>query len=186
MNLSEARKAAYEVIDLIGHTCEQIEIVGSVRRGKPEPKDIEVLVAPKFSADQFGLFDDGPTETVNQQLALVKSLLANGTFEHRPDKNGVNCCGAGMQRLRYRGVALDIFGVIAPSQWGVVKAIRTGPADFTRAFVTQRCEGGRILQTGMRIQDGGLYDRGVLIPTPTEKDFFEAIGTSWVNPEDRI
>lgn len=182
--LAIARQYAEEAYGLICASCVRIDIAGSIRRKKADCGDIEIVCAPKFEDAGLSLFGEA-TGVTNLQLARVQHLISEGTFDHRPDKNGVNCCGAGCQRLRYKGFALDIFPVIPPSQYGMILLIRTGSGDFNKRFVLQKAAGGQILQTGMRIEGGALLSFGKMIETPEEADVFKAVGLDWIAPEDR-
>jgi len=178
-------KLANEVVALLETSCERLEVAGSIRRQKETVGDVEIVCIPRFSTgDPQGLFGDY-AEDVNRQLERVQHLLADGTFEHRLDKNGHKCCGEGCQRLLYKGFALDIFPCVGTSQYGVIKLIRTGSGDFNKRFVLQWSQGGTILNVGLQIKDGGLYDRGVLIPTPEEIDVFNAVGLAYLEPQER-
>jgi DNA polymerase/3'-5' exonuclease PolX len=60
MELSRAREIAKRVLVLLRPFCERAEIAGSIRRGKPEVGDIEIVVIPKDEGFEFhvpGLFD---------------------------------------------------------------------------------------------------------------------------------
>lgn len=183
--LAEAEILAGEVIRLFGSTCYYQEVLGSIRRNKHMVGDIEIGCIPKFSdGEPVGLFGE-PGPPVNRQFERVAQLLAEGDFEHRLDVNGHKSCGERFQRIQYKGVALDVFCCLPPAQWGVIKLIRTGSGDFNKRFVLQWSQGGKILAPGMQIRDGGLYDRGVLVPTPEEIDVFKAVGLAYLEPWER-
>ncbi len=38
---------------------------------------------------------------------------------------------------------------------------------------------------GYRLNQHGLYEDGVRVPTPTEEDIFKVIGLEWIPPEKR-
>ena len=87
-----------------------------------------------------------------------------------------------------------MFLVLPPAQWGVIFAIRTGPAKFSQWLVTPRRHGGA-LPSYCRVRDGGVYKAGAkvqgpgardgLILMPEEKDFFDLLGLDWIEPEAR-
>ena len=182
---AEGLALANNVISLLQESCTHIEVLGSIRRKKQTVGDIEIGCIPKFiPGEPINLFGDlGPD--INLQFQRVQELIAQGTFQHRPDVNGHPACGTRFQRLLYRGFALDIFACLPPAQWGVIKIIRTGSGDFNKRFVLQRTQGGKILEAGMQIRDGGLYDRGTLIETPEEVDVFNAVGLAYLEPWER-
>lgn len=182
--LAEAKILADEVIQLLEASCHRIEIAGSIRRQKPEVGDVEIICIPKIEPGSLDLFGE-PSGQVSRQYDLVCDLKAQVIFEDRTDKNGVPSCGWKAQRLRYKGFAVDIFPVIAPAQYGVVKLIRTGPSDFSHRFVTPWAQGGEVLRAGLLIREGALYDLGVLVETPEEEDLFRAVGRSFIPARDR-
>jgi DNA polymerase/3'-5' exonuclease PolX len=182
--LSLALCWAEESKRLMDGTCLRIEIAGSIRRGKPDVGDIELVCVPKIMPSGEDLWGN-PTSRTNLQLERVRGLVREGIFQYRLDKNGHNCCGAGNQRLFYKDFALDIFGVIAPSTWGVTFLIRTGPSEFNKKFVLQRVQGGEILQTGQSVRNGQLWDCRKALDTPEEIDVFRAVGLPWTPPGER-
>jgi len=43
----DVRKIAEDVVNSIRHICERVKIAGSIRRGKQNPKDIDIVLIPK-------------------------------------------------------------------------------------------------------------------------------------------
>jgi DNA polymerase/3'-5' exonuclease PolX len=181
--LAEARESAGEVIDLLAPWCERIEIAGSIRRGRPDIGDIEIVCRPilQESLDLFGAI---VVERRNMLDEWVAELLADGVFGHRPDKNGHNAVGERYKRLTYDGIPLDLFSVLEPAQWGVIFAIRTGSSGFSHRLVTPISQGGWMPPT-MNVKDGALWKNGNPIPVPEEVDLFAALGRDFVDPKDR-
>jgi len=83
-----------------------------------------------------------------------------------------------------RWLAVDLFSVLPPAQWGVIMMIRTGPAEFSRRLVTPRGSGG-LLPDGLRVRDGAIWDGEHAIATPEEDDVWRVLGLAPVAPEDR-
>jgi len=202
---TRAEAIAADITALLWPFVEQIEIAGSIRRRKPVVSDIELVCIPRIERTATDLFGNAFVETDFLHSACER-YTANGTFAHRLDKNGRRSFGERYKRLLHveSGIALDLFSVKAPAQWGVVFAIRTGSAEFTQRFVTSQLIGGA-LPACMLVRDGCLYCHVngadlpvdsearrkypagwlVEIPTPTEREFFDAIGMDWVEPEAR-
>ena len=82
------------------------------------------------------------------------------------------------------GINLDLFIVIPPAQWGVIFTIRTGPADYSRKFVTSKQFGG-MLPSNMKIKDGAIWCNGKAMFTPEETDVYKLIGAPYVEPGRR-
>lgn len=186
--LTEAEILAAEVVGLLTPFCERIKVLGSIRRRKPMVGDVELGLIPLVDKipDPADLFGEASI-WVNRELDEVNRLCepAIGVFSDRLDVNGHRCRGEGVQRLFYKGFALDLFTTRDPKAWGVLELIRTGSKEFNQRVVTQKVQGGTVLPMGMRFEGGRLWDRGRPIPTPTEKDVFDAIGLEYVRPENR-
>jgi len=83
------------------------------------------------------------------------------------------------------GINLDLFLVLQPAQqWGVLFAIRTGPADFSKWLVTPRKDGGA-LPSYCCVQDGVVRNGDTIMPMPEESDFFDFLGLGWIEPGQR-
>jgi len=200
--MSDIAQLADELKTILKPACERIELAGSIRRSKPDPKDIEICAIPRFIAQsQAGLFgDEMPLGAVNQLDDLVE-MLANGEgdweFDPVTRRNGHK-----YKRLRHREtlIACDLF-ITDARRWGAILAIRTGPADFSKALV------GLALLRGMFVDEGLLHQhhrqykmkngervplpcsRGdacsLIVPTREEKDFFQTLGVAWLEPAKR-
>ena len=195
MMLAAMRAVAENLLEAWTPACERIEVAGSVRRRKADPHDLELVAIPRLEVltAKKDMFED--TQVAMAESNLLDELLgewkAGGRLRDRPDKNGRGAWGPKFKRaLTADGVAVDIFscGPGLGSQWGVIFAIRTGPADFSHAIVTSRLEGG-FMPVGMQVKDGALWINGdggrALIETPEEEDFFEAINLPCWPPEER-
>lgn len=188
--LSFAQRCAEELVALFKRgDLSKIEIAGSVRRGKSEVKDIEIVAEPFVRTDLFG----NPLDEITGLDIEVGRLLKTGVLSKRMNKNGnPQAFGPKYKALYYHPprspsvaeidpVPLDLFIVRAPAQWGAVFAIRTGPGDYSKMLVT-RCQ-----DNGLRCEEGRLVykDTGQTFKTPTEEDFIRACGVPWVEPKDR-
>jgi len=175
--LATARLLAEEVIGVLEGTATRIEIAGSIRRQAMSVGDIELVVVPDFEQVPCGLF--GETRPVDRHFQRVQELLEQGFLTHRLDVNGRPACGPRYQRLSYEGLGLDLFCVQPPAQFGLIKALRTGPAEFSKALVTKKFAGG-LLPYGMQVEDGRILDRGHPIDTPEEEDVFRVLGLNYI------
>jgi DNA polymerase/3'-5' exonuclease PolX len=161
---------------ILAPACDRIEIAGSIRRGARLVKDIELVAIPRLLVtDLFGEFM--PHER-NELDVAVDGLLEDGRLESREPRR----MGGRYKALRapQSGIGVDLFVVVPPAQWGAIKAIRTGGAEFSKFLVTEA------LKRGRRVQGGHVVDEhGKTIDTPHERDFFTACGVAWVEPEAR-
>lgn len=166
----DAMAAAGGVVDLLTPVVDRVEIAGSLRRGAPEVGDIEILAIPTAVPDLFGSLVRGPL--------LVDQVLAGRGFKFEAN-------GPLYKRFVVPGpcrVHCDLY-LTAPEQWGVMLAIRTGPAEFSKRLVTIRQKGG-LLPSYLQVKDGRVWSTGP-IPTPEESDFFKLLGIAWIPPDRR-
>lgn len=175
MDIKQAYKLADRAGAIISPLCERVEIAGSIRRGKLDVHDIDIVVVPKLIPveDLFG------AKTVTLSALDDASELLNSIG--RIAKNG----------QRYKqihlpdDINLELWIVLSPAQWGVIYTLRTGPADFGHWLVTPRQKGGA-LPSFLAIKDGAVYNGAKLLPTPEERDFFQVLNMEWVEPGQRM
>lgn len=169
---SEAMPAAQKIVDLLFTLCERIEIAGSLRRGKTDVGDIEIVCIPKL-VTWVNLLG----EEVNRREPddLTARMIVN---DYHPTKNGDH-----FKQFDIGLCNLDLF-ITTPECWGVIFTIRTGSADFSHRLVTTRQQGG-LLPSNMRVKDGRLWLGDVQLDTPEEGDFFRYCGLKWIDPKDR-
>jgi DNA polymerase/3'-5' exonuclease PolX len=182
MDLWTAREIAGELVRQLEPGCERIGVAGSIRRGKAQVKDIELVASPRLGLNLFEEPDEEAPTKLDEALAEAMRL-----DQLRP---------AGKMGKRYKqfwvsfyvgaeAIKLDLFVVRPPAQWGVIYAIRTGPAGFSRWAVTRRSQGGG-LPDHLTVQDGAVWDGERLVPMPEEDDFLKVIGMRGVAPMKRV
>lgn len=184
--LVRAELLAERIRDVLTPACERIVIAGSIRRREPTVKDVELVAIPRLRAGLFGPEPTAPTELD----VLVDELIAAGRLEPRPTKAGVTRRGRRYQALRATatGIGVDLFIVRPPASWGATLAIRTGPAEYSRRLVSECrehglvCDGARLRRV---VRDGVVLAVPEDVETPEERDFIEACGLPWSEPEDR-
>jgi DNA polymerase/3'-5' exonuclease PolX len=193
--LDEARVLADEVVDLLETATERIAVAGSIRRGRPDVGDVEIVAIPAVTlvVEQTDMFTSRlvPVDWLDQKCRILRD---EGVFADRLDKNGHASFGAKYKRLTYKGVPLDLFAT-QPDQWGVILLLRTGPAEFNQQLVLKRSQGGWLTR-GFFFRDGRLWklpppydaslvDQAVAVPTHEEQDVFRALGYRYLRPEER-
>lgn len=180
MEYKRALKIAEHYVDLFAPHCERIQIAGSIRRKKPQVKDIEIVAEPRIvvQKDMFGYV----VAEVTALDPVFASLQENG--EGLFIKNGnrykqIQLMGPGMS-----GIKLDLFLVLPPAQWGVILMIRTGPAEFSRRIVSQKFKGG-LLPDHLWVEEGMVQDGTSYYTMPEEEDYFRVLGIAPTPPELR-
>ena len=195
MKNEEAAEIGYGLLEWLAPYCRRAEIAGSVRRGKPEVKDLEIVAIPVVEMRQeLGLFGPvgQPVEVSLLEEALARSLPPGW---QPGGKNGRKY----KRFVHFRTwLACDLFLATAES-WGGALAVRTGPAEFSTALMV------RARRIGMQVS-GGYYlhrhparvgpdgeaipcEKGehcvMIVPCYEEIEFFEALGVEWKEPEER-
>jgi len=159
----EALKIAYEILALIKPHCYRAEIAGSIRRQKPEVKDIEIVAIPK--PYQSGLFEDGMASVVNQWTKV------KGEMEYEQCRY--------TQRILPSGIKLDLF-FAKETNWGLIFAIRTGSSEYSHKVLANAW-----VARGYHSIGGELTQRGKTYEVREEKDLFERLSIPYLEPQYR-
>ncbi len=154
------------ILKLLDPVCERMEIAGSLRRGKPEVGDIEIVCIPKATEDLFG------NQSVN--ASGIEAVLHN----HKLIKNGEHFKQIDLGKLK-----CDLF-ITTKECWGVIFMIRTGSADFSHKMVTPARYGG-LMPSCFNVKDGRLWNGDVPLLTPEETDVFRIYEMEFIPPEER-
>lgn len=160
MKHAEAYKIATRIKAELAPHCERIEIAGSIRRNKPEVKDIEIVAIPK--PYEIGLFESGIASVVNNWQKVKGELPCKYTQRILPD-----------------GIKLDLF-FATPENWGLIYAIRTGSAEYSHQVLATGW-----VKKGYKSIDGQLISNGYPVIVREEEDLFRLIGLPFIEPEKR-
>lgn len=160
--------------------CDRLVIAGSIRRGRAEVGDIEIICRPRFS---------GAINTLAERLEEMRRSWIITPRRKRNDH--LMAWGERYRAVTFQEFPVDIFIVLPDRQWGPDYVLRTGPADANMALVTPvgkyageaRIPG--VLLHGIAWRDGQLWRGNVLLDTPEEKDVFRECGLPWVPPPMR-
>lgn len=181
MDLGEATELASELIEHLRPGCERIEAAGSLRRLSPWVGDLELVAIPRRRAGLFGAGQgDSLLDDALRQLTRLGFLIPGRSNGPRYKQY--------LLADRAPSFQLDLF-IVTAATWGVQLALRTGPADFSRAIVTTRSYGG-LLRDGHYVCEGRVRRSGhgieedLLLDTPEEADFL-ALAGGWLPPEQR-
>lgn len=188
MLFRDALIIAEEVKELLAPYCERIEIAGSIRRKKPEAKDIEIICIPK--PYETGLFQSGValiagqwkkikgefpcryTQRMLQGQTLLNAFMAVGRkVEGRSLK--------AMSILHGSPIKLDLF-LVRADQWGLQLAIRTGCAEYSHKVLATTWH-----NKGYHSEEGYLYYGAKQLEIREEKDLFDLLNLEYVEPERR-
>lgn len=173
MKLEYAKAIAEELVKQLAPHCERIQIAGSIRREKPEVKDIEIVAIPK--PYEIGLFESGIATVVNRwekvkgelpckytQRIITHSVLTGSNFN-------------------VAGIKLDLF-FATPKNWGLILAIRTGSADYSHQVLAMGwSRKGYISIEGTLFHKTSKWERQIT----EEWQLFQLIGIPMPEPKDR-
>lgn len=140
---------------------ERWEVAGSVRRGKPEVGDVDIVVIPKDGV----LFADDFNKRVGDMFGW-QVTKKKGEFP-KPKKSGL-----------VEGVQVDFF-VTTVEGWGAMLAFATGSA------VTNIKQRQKAKTLGLLLNEKGVWRDGVRIAGATEEDVYEALELDFIKPSER-
>jgi len=169
----EAEALAEACVNLLEPKCYEIKYAGSIRRMKPEVGDIEIVADPMPGVPDDQLFAlPAPNKSALDYFDYSKigKIVKNGPRYKKIELP--------------EGINLDLFIVLPPATFGVILAIRTGPADFSRLMVTHRSTGGW-LPDGYYCREGSIYHYTEKVAGIGERDLLDLTVGRWIDPEDR-
>jgi len=180
----QARDIAERLVEEIKPYAVRCEIGGSIRRGRDDVKDIEIIVIPNIEETTriCGLFSEPEPWTHNHLHTWATEGSGSGWVEWiKPGTDEIIPWTPRLDGKYWRGlinhngerIKLDMFLCDAET-WGYIFMLRTGSAQFNAALAR------RGLHHGVRysVEDlRGCYE---------ERDAFERLGIKWVEPESRF
>lgn len=137
--------------------CAHVEVVGSLRRQRPDVKDIDIVFVP-------GAW------SVERVVTMFRTF---GTPVHHGEQMGAI--------VLPQGVAAQLWPVEDPAVWGAALLHYTGPRDYN---IKLRIRANR---RGWQLSQHGLVDRstGRLIAGRTEEEVLAALDLPWLPPPVR-
>lgn len=204
MRHNTAMELAERLVEYFRPAATQIEVVGSVRRWKPDVHDIELLIAPDLTPLPRPRAEFGKPAPKYFKLMIDYLVAAMvGRNEALLQANGDRYKKLWMLECE---VQLDLFICFSPSEYGVSKVIRTGPKDFSQYCVTNREKGG-CLPNGYFVKHQVVWIESQIsrfdvpeeqedaaklltpdnhLSMPKEMDFLNFVGLGWVEPQERM
>jgi len=128
---AEAEAVAIALRGLLESACERLAIAGSLRRGKPEVGDVELVYVPRVAERVTDLL--GGTRRVDLAAVEVDRLLAAGLLRKRRNAAGHEAWGAKNKLAVHvpTGIPVDLFATCEESWWNYL-VCRTGPAALNK------------------------------------------------------
>ena len=174
---SFAREIADSFINDIKDTCEQIEIVGSLRRQKVAVNDIDIITIPRFIQEEDETLFGEPVQTnlLDRRLSQfcfkgMLSLESNGPKKKRFIKS-----------VDGENIPIDIF-IATKETWWTLLLIWTGSKNHNIMLARKAIE----LHMQLKADGSGLLSPGgSIIPIDSEEHIFKLLNLPYRIPEDR-
>lgn len=176
----KALSVANELLATLAPFCERIAIAGSLRRGKAEVGDIELLYIPRIESRQADFFSSAPANLAAEKIG---QLLSSQILTKRPSKTGVFTWGENNKLGIHvpSGVPVDLFQTTADNWW-VSLVIRTGSKDTNLALTT----GAQRQHARLNAYGSGVtWSDGTQTPATSERHVFELCGVPYLEPDQR-
>jgi DNA polymerase/3'-5' exonuclease PolX len=130
-------EVAEQVLALLAPACERIAVAGSLRRGKPDVGDVEVIYIPRVvrwpdPADMFAEME------VNLAEMLIVDGLGIGFLMKRLNAEGREAWGPKNKLARHvqTGMPVDLFAA-TEANWFNYLVCRKGPAESNGAIASE-------------------------------------------------
>jgi DNA polymerase (family X) len=173
--LATARRLAEKIAGELRPFCEQLEIAGSIRRGRPDCGDIDLVLLPSCRANVGRIVDRCARHATIHKRGeqYVVFTLANGFqldlwFAHSGEVTQPDL--------------LDPAVETAPGNFGVLLLARTGSAMFN-VWIAQVAKAA-----GLHFNPHRGIERtkgGRVIAATEEAEVFSALGLQFIPPEKR-
>jgi DNA polymerase/3'-5' exonuclease PolX len=198
MKLKHAKALADRIVEILTPYCSIINIAGSIRREKPEVKDVEIVAIVKRYFHQDGLFGDGKW-LIDPGFEVTIKKIAQTIIKGKPDGRYMQIR---LKEYNNSSMMLDLFLPDPPDYWRQF-AIRTGSASYTHEVIAAgwRKKGWCGSDQGLRLQKDCepvknalelqtgwkcINDQAELPPEwKSEEQFFEWIAVPWIDPRLR-
>jgi hypothetical protein len=163
----EARPVAEALLALIRPHLAWGEIAGSLRRGKAEVGDVEIVATALPSYLTF-------MDSLVQQGMITKALYGEKKMTR---------WGGKYRGLIFQNMKIEIF---LCDDWnrGYLLWLRTGPgnpADNANAYLVTKIKHG----APFHVKDGYVYQGDERLKIATEQDWFALCGLPYIEPKDR-
>lgn len=177
---AEALKAARHICLQLADVTSRLICAGSLRRGKEMVGDVEILYIPLFGEARDGLFD---TKKVNRADQILDQFLKEGILAKRLNKNGNETWGPSNKLAVYvpNGVPVDLFQASESNWWNYLVCRTGGKQNNINICQAAQRKGWQWHPTSR----GFTNERGYPVTVKSERDVFEFLGLSYLEPHQR-
>jgi len=169
MLLGKATRIACQLLDELNPYVDQIAIVGSIRRQKPEVHDIDIVAIPnEDKLMKAGYFDQ-------RQLVANPADSPRNLTTQFPLPNGLK-----ISTFKYHAVQVDIYWA-TPETWATLLLIRTGSKEHN----IRLCQLAQRHGLHLHASGDGLFRNGTRVSWESEEKLFASLGLQYIKPKDR-
>lgn len=175
-----AIEVASQIIREIKPVCEFefLKICGSLRRGKQQVGDIEIVFVSKVIEERDGLFDVRKYQAV---VPVIESLIKEGIIKKRLNVNGSETWGPENKYAVHcrTGVPIDFFATKKSYFWNYVVCRTGGEKTNIRIATAAKCRGLK-----WKPYHGGFLNRktGEMEFCYSEEEVFRRAGLNYLPP----
>jgi DNA polymerase (family 10) len=184
MKLQEAEDYAARVCRAIEPFCQRFEVVGSIRRRRPDVNDVDIVAVPRLKTAEGTPF--GSEGFAWAQIPKILGKRLNAAIVRKGDELICITLPDGTPENVDRG-PFSLFGKYqvdiyrsSEETWGVLLLIRTGSKDHNIKLCSRAKAMGLMLSAKQ-----GILKNGEVIASRTEEEIFATLGIPFVKPEDR-
>ena len=174
---------ARALVQALQPVCERLVVAGSLRRGRPDIGDVEILYIGR-SEDRPVPGDMFASRLADLAEIRIAELENSGVLSRRPNVNGGTAYGPKNKLMLHlpTGVPVDLFSA-TPANWFNYLVCRTGPAESNLAIATAaQARGWRWNPYGPGFSNLATGDRH---PVSSEAEVFEFVGLPHLEPKSR-
>lgn len=170
MKLLDATQVAVEIVSKLTPYCDKVEVAGSIRRGRANVHDIDIVAVPNEDKLLAGGFFGR------------QHLISTMAYPAEPRTNGTKIATfLHKGRTIEEDIAVDIYWA-TPETWGTLLLIRTGSKEHNiKLCMLARDKGWKLHASGEGLFDA--YDRR--IASSAEEGIFAALGLPFIPPGKR-
>lgn len=173
MKLAFGQACANRLAQWLGPLSERVMVAGSIRRGRPEVGDVDLVIQPKRVQlrNLLGAVDGYLNETA---VAIIE----------RTQKEGWRLVKAGDEIIQIQTagrvpVQVDFF-FATPATWASVVMCRTGSVEHNVWLCSQASRRGLHWKPNV-----GLMRGTEQLPTESEREIYERLGLTYLEPHER-
>lgn len=178
-----AWRVAEELAAALRPGCIRLEVVGSVRRRRPNVGDVELLYVPLIVEGPNPDSLLGETMPVNMANAAITALRGRGILDNHRFSNGSTAYGEKNKLMVHvpSGMPVDLFAIAEPGWWNYLVCRTGGSANNIAIARAAQAKGWQWNPYSAGFSDG----LGGVAEMKCELDVFKFVGLPWREPEER-